>query len=89
MISESSSSYVLKMILQSEPMKVNEIVFSILENYLGKLHIVYMDNYYNSTKLTELLFENKIYPCGALKQNRGTDMKFEENKIKLEKEIYF
>ena len=61
----------------------------LLENYKNKNHIVYMDNYYNSVRLTELLLSHGIYVCGTLRQNRGTSDIFEEKFKKLRKEEIF
>ena len=41
-----------------------------MKSYLGKGHIVYMDNWYTSPELFELLYNNNTGACGTVKVNR-------------------
>ena len=42
------------------------IVLNVLHDYLGQGYTVYVDNYYNSVKLTKQFKINKTYICETL-----------------------
>lgn len=42
----------------------------LTKDYLGKGHVVYMDNFYNSVDLAETLFKEKTYVVGTLREDR-------------------
>jgi hypothetical protein len=86
---DSKSGYCLKLKICSESSTVENIVMNLIDGYKWKNHIVYMDNYYNSVRLTELLLSNGIYICGTLRQYRGTSESFEEQFKKMKKEEIF
>uniref|UniRef100_A0A0N5BQU6 DDE_Tnp_1_7 domain-containing protein n=1 Tax=Strongyloides papillosus TaxID=174720 RepID=A0A0N5BQU6_STREA len=46
------------------------IVLDLMKNYLSKGHSLYMDNFYNSIKLSERLLEFATYSTGTLRSNR-------------------
>lgn len=46
-----------------------------MQNYLGKGHTLYMDNFYNSVKLALHLYDNKITVVGMLWKNRKDNPK--------------
>lgn len=46
------------------------VVTKLAERYFGKGHTLYLDNYYNSVKLAEFLYENKTHVVGTLRKNR-------------------
>lgn len=46
-----------------------------MQNYFGKGHTVYMDNFYNSVQLVQHLFDNKITVVGTLRKNRKNNPK--------------
>ncbi|KAF7690762.1 hypothetical protein CDIK_2658 [Cucumispora dikerogammari] len=89
MLCDSKTGYTLKFNICSGCKTINETVLSLLENYFGKNHIIYMDNYYNSIKLTELLFKKHVYTCGILWANGGTSKKFEIKFNALKKDQIF
>jgi len=64
------------------------VVLHLLENYLDKGYIVYMDNFYNSVALTKLLTTRKTYVCGTLRNNRKRNPRDVVNR-KLKKGEFF
>ncbi|KAF7697569.1 PiggyBac transposable element-derived protein 4 [Cucumispora dikerogammari] len=76
MLCDSKTGYTLKFTLCSGGKTINETVLDLLDNYFEKLHIIYMDNYYNSIKLTEVLHEKHVYVCSPLRANRGFSRAF-------------
>lgn len=53
----------------------SEVVLHLIEGYLDKGYILYMDNFYNSVALTKLLSGRKTYVCGTLRANRKENPK--------------
>lgn len=51
---------------------LQEICGGLLQDLYGLGQKVYMDNYYNSIALTELLLSNQVQTCGMIRLNRGT-----------------
>ncbi|KAG5864001.1 hypothetical protein JTB14_007635 [Gonioctena quinquepunctata] len=47
-----------------------DVVLHLLEDYLDKGYTLYMDNFYNSVTLTNLLTTRKTYVCGTLRNKR-------------------
>ncbi|XP_046674860.1 piggyBac transposable element-derived protein 4-like [Homalodisca vitripennis] len=47
-----------------------EVVRKLMQNYLGKGHIIFLDNFYNSVDLAEYLMTNQTNMCGTLQSNR-------------------
>lgn len=56
----------------------------LIEDYLNKGYVLYMDNFYNSVSLTKTLTNQKTYVCGTLTANRQKELKKNVNK-KLKK----
>lgn len=54
----------------SGSLHTEKVVLCLLEKYLGVGHSVFMDNFYNSVKLTKDLLEKKTYVTGTLRANR-------------------
>nr|XP_032834244.1 uncharacterized protein LOC116956615 isoform X1 [Petromyzon marinus]XP_032834245.1 uncharacterized protein LOC116956615 isoform X1 [Petromyzon marinus]XP_032834246.1 uncharacterized protein LOC116956615 isoform X1 [Petromyzon marinus] len=50
---------------------IRNIVFGLMGPLLDKGYQLYMDNYYNSVKLTEELYEHGVHTCGTLRLSRG------------------
>uniref|UniRef100_A0A1B6IXW2 PiggyBac transposable element-derived protein domain-containing protein n=2 Tax=Homalodisca liturata TaxID=320908 RepID=A0A1B6IXW2_9HEMI len=48
-----------------------EVVMKLMQNFLHKGHIVYLDNFYNSVELAEDLFKNQTNICGTLQAGRS------------------
>lgn len=42
-----------------------EVVTRLMQNYIGKGHALFLDNFYNSVELTEHLMENATNVCGT------------------------
>lgn len=55
--------------------KTQNIVFRLMDPYLDKGHHIYMDNYYNSVKLSTLLLDRKTHSTGTLRSNRKQNPK--------------
>lgn len=71
-VSESVTGYVWRyQVYHGEGRKLVEIVQSLLEPARGKGHSVYMDNYYNSVKLCQILKDQGIDSVGTVRANRG------------------
>jgi hypothetical protein len=54
------------------------IVMLLLENYLDKDHIIYVDNWYSSPKLFRVLYERSTGACGTIRKNRSGFPVFQE-----------
>ncbi|CAH1992799.1 unnamed protein product [Acanthoscelides obtectus] len=50
--------------------KINYLVLRLLEPFLDKDHHIYMDNFYNSVQLSEILLQRKTHSTGTLRSNR-------------------
>ncbi|CAH2014457.1 unnamed protein product [Acanthoscelides obtectus] len=50
--------------------KRNSLVLRLLEPFLDKGHHIYMDNFYNSVQLSEILLQRKTHSTGTLRSNR-------------------
>ncbi|KAK8769938.1 hypothetical protein V5799_013595 [Amblyomma americanum] len=46
------------------------VVITLLDKYLGKGHILWVDNWYTSPALFTYLFEKKTNACGTVRKNR-------------------
>ena len=58
-------------ISQPDPLGFSgSIVKKLLEDYLGKGHTLYTDNYYTSPMLSQWLKENNLASCGTVRPNR-------------------
>ena len=57
--------------------KVNDIVCRFLDDFKGKNHIVFLDNFYTSKILQTNLLSKMIHSCGTLRCNRGSTENFE------------
>lgn len=56
---------------------------------LGKGHVVYLDNYYNSPELAEVLVNEDTYLCGTVRsKGRGMPKAFAQVKLKPGDSIY-
>nr|CAH7715996.1 unnamed protein product [Callosobruchus chinensis] len=62
------------------------VVKQLLQDYLGKGHILYIDNFYSSVSLAEYLLSEKTGMVGTLRANRrGTPKNLMNSKLKKEK----
>lgn len=58
--------------------KSGSIVLSLLEPYLGKGHTLYVDNWYTSPALFDVLHKNYTNACGTVKKRRKGMPKMDE-----------
>jgi len=63
--------------------KSGSVVMSLLELYLGKGHALYVDNWYTSPALFDILHKNSTNACGTVKKRRKGMPRMNE---KLQKE---
>ena len=78
-LAESKSGYVYNFDLHSGHGKTTlETVHTLTEPIRNKGYHVYMDNYYNSVKVSEELLKHKIYSCGMLRVIRGAPNDLQE-----------
>ena len=71
-------------IIQNDIGHAADVVLHLMDNYFGKGYILYMDNFYNSVALTDVLSSKQTYVCGTLRSNRRGNPK-EVVKQKLKK----
>lgn len=64
--------------------KSGSVVSTMLESYLGKGHILYVDNWYTSPSLFHFLHENMTGACGTVKANRKFMPKYPPKFVKGE-----
>jgi len=57
-----------------------KIVLNLMNEFAGKNHIVYMDNYFSSYNLYEILKQNNIYAVGTVNSNRKNLPKLSDDK---------
>ncbi len=50
---------------------------TMMEKYLDKGHVIYVDNWYSSPKLFQALYERPTGACGTVKPNRCGFPKFQ------------
>ncbi|KAG8234338.1 hypothetical protein J437_LFUL014790 [Ladona fulva] len=51
------------------------VVHKLLNNYINKGHVVYMDRFYSSVELAEKLIKEGTYICGTINKNRKSNPK--------------
>ena len=95
--SESKSGYVLTFqIYTGKGIKTKEestgnpvsydVVFNLLEPYMGKGHWVFMDSYYSSPKLFKDLLDKSTFATGTLRHNRKSfpdALRSQNNKLEI------
>jgi len=67
---KNTPSTVIEPNLEGFTTKVDSIVFQLMKPYLNKGHSLYMDNFYDSVTLSNLLLEKKTHSTGTLISNR-------------------
>lgn len=65
------------------------VAYSLLENYLGKGHTVYLDSFYNSVDLTASLYNDRTHVVGKLRRNQKGNPKFVVEKKLKKRECVF
>nr|CAI5827978.1 unnamed protein product [Callosobruchus analis] len=69
--------------------KINSLVLRLLQPFLDKGHHIYMDNFYNSVQLSEILLKRKTHTTGTLHSNRkGNPKEVTEAKLKSGQHIW-
>lgn len=61
--------------VNNETGHAQSVVTHLTKRILGKGHILYLDNYYNSVKLANFLYENKTHVVGTLRKSRKENPK--------------
>jgi hypothetical protein len=77
-LADSANGYLLKRninkgkneIRQQDFLLGEQVVLHPTENFWGKWHHIYFDNFSSSTDLIKMLFEQKTYSCGSTGANR-------------------
>lgn len=86
MLCESTSGNICKLLIyDGSGMNLEGTIFHLLSPYLGLGYQVFMDNYYNSVKLSQKLYEQKTTTCGTIRVNRGFPADLKEQQKKLGK----
>ncbi|XP_069184253.1 piggyBac transposable element-derived protein 4-like [Procambarus clarkii] len=79
MLAEVGTGYIIDFEVYSGVGKTTvETVMGLMRPLLNKGYHLYMDNYYNSVHLTELLRENGVYTCGTLRLQRGAPKELQQ-----------
>jgi hypothetical protein len=47
-----------------------QVVLQLTENFWGKWHHIYFNNFFTSTNLMKMLLEQETYSCGTTRENR-------------------
>lgn len=79
MVAESETGYVLRAVPYTGKEAdgacgtglATRVVMSLMEEYLGKGHHLYCDNFYTSLPLATALFEQHTYLCGTIRKDRA------------------
>lgn len=58
--------------------KSGQIVMTLMRPYLNNNHTLYLDNWYNSPSLAQLLYHNKTNCCGTVRKNRQSMPNFSQ-----------
>lgn len=89
MVSEASTGYICNLeIYCGQGKRLIDTVETLLNPYLNLWHHVYMDNYYNSVKTSEVLLKHKIRTCGTMRINRGFPECLKNVKLKPGQSIF-
>ena len=56
--------------IQQDLLLGEPIVKQLTENFWGKWHHIYFDNFFSSTNLMKMLSEQETYSCGTTRANR-------------------
>ena len=89
MVCESTSGYICNFkIYAAEKNPLLHTIQSVLEPYYNLWHHVYMDNFYNSVKNTEILLRHGIRICGTIRINRGFPTCLKRVKLQRGHSIY-
>ena len=84
MTCESSSGYICKLLVyDGSGMNLEGTILHLMSPYLGLGYQMYMENYYNSVKLSQNLYDQKITTCGILRVNRGFPADLKEQQKSL------
>ncbi|KAG0435597.1 PiggyBac transposable element-derived protein 4 [Dictyocoela muelleri] len=83
--------YICNLRIIGEQSTINETVLHLCDNIKAYYRKLYMDNYYNSYMLTQLLLKEKIYTTGTLRHKRGrpSDLLILKRNAKENKTVVF
>ncbi|KAG0438920.1 PiggyBac transposable element-derived protein 4 [Dictyocoela muelleri] len=70
-LAESNTGFICNLRVVGEKTSLEETVVSLCKKISGEYRRLFMDNFYNSFKLTKILHSNKIYTTGTLRNRRG------------------
>ncbi|ELT88145.1 hypothetical protein CAPTEDRAFT_79958, partial [Capitella teleta] len=60
---------------------INESILNLMNRPAGHGHHLFMDNFYNSAKLTSTLLQHHTGVCGTLQSNRGKPAELKTAKL--------
>jgi hypothetical protein len=71
-LADSANGYLLKCDIYKEKKEVRQalllgeqVVLQLTENFWGKWHHIYFNNFFSSTNLMKMLLEQEMYRCGT------------------------
>ena len=64
-----------KEIRQHDLLLGEQVVLQLTENFWGKWHHIYIDNFFSSTNLMKILLEQETYSCGTTTANWPTEFR--------------
>ncbi|XP_069172816.1 piggyBac transposable element-derived protein 4-like [Procambarus clarkii] len=92
MLAEATSGYIYDFEIYSGVGKTTiDTVMALIEPLKDKGYHLYMDNYYNSVRLSEALLQVGLYTCGTLRLQRGAPKSLQmqaNGKVPVDKTLF-
>ncbi|XP_069159952.1 piggyBac transposable element-derived protein 4-like [Procambarus clarkii] len=92
MLAEATSGYIYDFQIYSGVGKTTiDTVMALIEPLKDKGYHLYMDNYYNSVRLSEALLQVGVYTCGTLRLQRGAPKSLQmqaNGKVPVDKTLF-
>ncbi|XP_069189271.1 piggyBac transposable element-derived protein 4-like [Procambarus clarkii] len=92
MLAEATSGYIYDFQIYSGVGKTTiDTVMALIEPLKDKGYHLYMDNYYNSVRLSEALLQVGVYTCGTLRLQRGAPKSLQmqaKGKVPVDKTLF-
>ncbi|XP_069184484.1 piggyBac transposable element-derived protein 4-like [Procambarus clarkii] len=91
MLAEATSGYIYDFKSIQELGKTIDTVMALIEPLKDKGYHLYMDNYYNSVRLSEALLQVGVYTCGTLRLQRGAPKSLQmqaKGKVPVDKTLF-
>ncbi|XP_069177116.1 piggyBac transposable element-derived protein 4-like [Procambarus clarkii] len=92
MLAEATSGYIYDFeIYSGVGKKTIDTVMALIEPLKDKGYHLYMDNYYNSVRLSEALLQVGVYTCGTLRLQRGAPKSLQmqaKGKVPIDKTLF-